>query len=73
MEDSFIVEDMIPVRNKMKNLGGPCNGHIHVYEFLSTRINDLEMDMYILLSLHWITNKDLLYSTGNSAQCYVAA
>ena len=31
------------------------------------------MDMYILLYLKWITNKDLLYSTGNSAQCYVAA
>ena len=29
------------------------------------------MDMYILC-LKWITNKDLLYSTGNSAQCYVA-
>ena len=25
-----------------------------------------------LLYLEWITNKDLLYSTGNSAQCYVA-
>ena len=25
-----------------------------------------------LLYLKWITNKDLLYSTGNSAQCYVA-
>ena len=23
--------------------------------------------------LKWITNKDLLYSTGKSAQCYVAA
>ena len=23
--------------------------------------------------LKWITNKDLLYSTWNSAQCYVAA
>ena len=29
--------------------------------------------MYTLLYLKWITNKDLLYSTGNSAQCYVAA
>ena len=28
--------------------------------------------MYTLLYLKWITNKDLLYSTGNS-QCYVAA
>ena len=31
------------------------------------------MDMYTLLYLKWITNKDILYSTGNSAQCYVAA
>ena len=29
--------------------------------------------MYTLLYLKWITNKDLLYSTWNSAQCYVAA
>ena len=31
------------------------------------------MDVYTLLYLKWVTNKDLLYSTGNSAQCYVAA
>ena len=31
------------------------------------------MDTYTLLHLKWIANKDLLYSTGNSAQCYVAA
>ena len=31
------------------------------------------MDMYTLLHLKWITNKDLLYSTGNSIQCDVAA
>ena len=31
------------------------------------------MDTYTLLYLKGITNKDLLYSTGNSAQCYVAA
>ena len=29
--------------------------------------------MYTLLYLKWIINKDLLYSTGNSAQYYVAA
>ena len=29
--------------------------------------------MYTLLYLKWITNKDLLYSTQNSAQCSVAA
>ena len=31
------------------------------------------MGMYTLLCLKQITNKDLLYSTGNSARCYVAA
>ena len=29
--------------------------------------------MYILLYFKWITNKNLLYSTWNSAQCYAAA
>ena len=29
--------------------------------------------MYTLLDLKWITNKDPLYSTWNSAQYYVAA
>ena len=31
------------------------------------------MDMYTLLYLKCITNKYLLYSTWNSAQCYLAA
>ena len=31
------------------------------------------MDMYTLLYLKCITNKVPLYSTWNSAQCYVAA
>ena len=31
------------------------------------------IDMYTLLYLKRINKKDLLYSTGNSAQCYVAA
>ena len=30
------------------------------------------IDMYTLLYFKWITNKNLLYSTWNSAQCYVA-
>ena len=30
------------------------------------------MVMYTLLYLKWITNQDLLYSTWNSARCYVA-
>ena len=36
-------------------------------------VREFGPDMYILLYLKWITNKDLLYSPGNSAQCYVAA
>ena len=36
-------------------------------------VREFGMDMYTLLYLKWITNKDLPYSTGNSAQCYVAA
>ena len=31
------------------------------------------MNMYTLLYFKLIAKKDLLYSTGNSAQCYVAA
>ena len=34
---------------------------------------EFEMNMYTLLYLKWVTNKDLLYSTWTSAQCYVAA
>ena len=29
--------------------------------------------MYTLLYFKWINNKDLLYSIGNSTQCYMAA
>ena len=31
------------------------------------------MHRYTLLYIKWITNKVLLYITGNSAQCHVAA
>ena len=31
-------------------------------------VREFGMDRYTLLYLEWITNKDLLYSTGNSAQ-----
>ena len=36
-------------------------------------VREYGTDMYTLLYLKWITNKDLLYSTWNSAQCSVAA
>ena len=34
-------------------------------------VREFGMDTHTLLYLKWITNKDLLYSTGNSAQSYV--
>ena len=34
---------------------------------------EFEMDMYTPLYFKWITNKDLLYSTGNYDQRHVAA
>ena len=34
---------------------------------------EFRIGMSILPYLKWITNKDLLYSTGTSAQWYVAA
>ena len=34
-------------------------------------VREVGIDMYTLLYLKRITNKDLLYSTGNSAQYYV--
>ena len=37
------------------------------------RDREFGMDMYTMLYFKWMTNKDLLYITGNSAQCYIAA
>ena len=37
------------------------------------RLREFGMVMYALLCLKWIANKDLLSSTWNSAQCYIAA
>ena len=34
-------------------------------------VRELGIDMYTPPYLKWITNKDLVYSTGNSAQYYV--
>ena len=36
-------------------------------------VREFGMDTYTWLYLKWITNTDLLYSTGDSVQCYVAA
>ena len=36
-------------------------------------VREFGNDIYTILYLKWITNKDLLYSAGNSAQYYVIA
>ena len=36
-------------------------------------VREFGKDMHTLLYFKWITSKNLLHSTGNSAQCYVAA
>ena len=36
-------------------------------------VREFEIDMYTPLYFKWISNKDLMCSTGNSAQCPVAA
>ena len=37
------------------------------------KVREFGIEIYTLLYLKWITNKDLLSSAWNSAQCYVAA
>ena len=41
--------------------------------YIHVSIQEFGMDTYTLLYLKLIANKELLYSTWNSAQCYVAA
>ena len=36
-------------------------------------VREFGRDMHTLLYLKWITNQDHLCSTGNSAECYMAA
>ena len=36
-------------------------------------VREFGMDMDAMMYLKWIAKKVLQYSTGNSAQCYVAA
>ena len=60
---------MIHVKKNLKKM-------IQINVYNRKRLTDLEKEltcMYTLLYLKWTTNNDLLYSTWNSAQCYVAA
>ena len=38
---------------------------------MKRKVRELGINMYTLLYFKWITNKVLLYSTGNTAHCYV--
>ena len=59
-------EDSLPLSHK----GSPKR----TYGCLGERIvRDFGKVMYTPLYLEWMTNKDLLYSTWNSAQCSVPA
>ena len=40
---------------------------------IEERDRELGINVYTLLYLKWITNKDLPWSTWNSAQCHLAA
>ena len=55
---------MIKIQLKDGGEGIYTYGYIYIHTGMYT---------HILLYLERLTNKDLLYSTGNPAQCYVAA
>ena len=44
-----------------------------MWQWEGVMVGEFETDIYTLLYLRWMTNQDLLYRTGISAQCYVAA
>ena len=43
--------------------------HTKMYLSQGGIVSEFEIDVYTLLCLKWITNKDLLHITGNAAQC----
>ena len=57
----YLTDSILQERNERKKGYGNKLGHYKSTVYVS------------LLYLKRLTNKDLLYSTGNSAQCYVAA
>ena len=59
----------------MNGAGTGTTGHLHATNMtLGTDVTTFRIinSAGTLLYLRWITNKDLLSSTGNSALCYVA-
>ena len=66
------VADFIFLGSKI-TADGDCSREIKRCLLLERKVWKFGIGMYTLLYLKWITNKDLQYSTENSAQCYVAA
>ena len=62
---SYVQDRFTDFENKLMVARGKGSGEEIVWQF--------RIEMYLLLYLKCITNKDLLYSTCNSAQYYVAA
>ena len=62
--NGFIYRTEIDSQTQRKNLWSPEGEGI---------VREFGIDMFKLLNLNWIMNKDLLCSTGTSTQCHVAA
>ena len=53
---------------------GPPGSSVHgIFQARVLEWGAIAFSMYTLLYLKWMINQDLVYSTGNSAQCYVVA
>ena len=50
-----------------------CKQEVDGERMLEGIAREFGMDLYTLLYLKWIINKDLLHSLWNSVQCYVVA
>ena len=61
---SYVQDRFTDFENKLMVARGKGSGEEIVWQF--------QIEMYLLLYLKCITNKDLLYSTWNSGWCYVA-
>ena len=75
LERNYSNELNLQYRNRLSDLENKLVvlGKDGSVEGMEGIVMEFEMDMYTRLYLKWITSKDLLYSTWNSAQYYLAA
>ena len=59
-------------RNRLTDLGNELMVNQEGEGCGKGMVREFGADMYTLLYFEWIAKKNLLYSTWNSAQCYVA-